>query len=60
MSATFPAATVLGYPRIGADRELKFALEKAWSSDSPAETEACAPPLTSCAGPAPPACSSWG
>lgn len=38
--ATFPAATVLGYPRIGADRELKFALEKAWSSDSPAETEA--------------------
>ncbi|APT88809.1 5-methyltetrahydropteroyltriglutamate--homocysteine methyltransferase [Corynebacterium frankenforstense DSM 45800] len=40
MSANFPAATVLGYPRIGADRELKFALEKAWSSDSPAETEA--------------------
>ena len=26
----FPAATILGYPRIGPDRELKRALESYW------------------------------
>ncbi|MGX0119410.1 5-methyltetrahydropteroyltriglutamate--homocysteine S-methyltransferase [Corynebacterium otitidis] len=30
----FPAATILGYPRIGADRELKFALEDFWKDSS--------------------------
>ncbi|CAL8896255.1 5-methyltetrahydropteroyltriglutamate--homocysteine methyltransferase [Kocuria varians] len=36
----FPAATVLGYPRIGPDRELKKALEAHWSDAAahPAET----------------------
>lgn len=29
-TSTFPAATVLGYPRIGPHRELKRALETAW------------------------------
>ncbi|HJX76875.1 5-methyltetrahydropteroyltriglutamate--homocysteine S-methyltransferase [Glutamicibacter sp.] len=31
MSKNFPAATILGYPRIGANRELKKALEAHWS-----------------------------
>ncbi|MBM6622778.1 5-methyltetrahydropteroyltriglutamate--homocysteine S-methyltransferase [Micrococcaceae bacterium RIT802] len=31
MTATFPAATVLGYPRIGPDRELKKALDAHWA-----------------------------
>ncbi|HTJ39627.1 MAG TPA: 5-methyltetrahydropteroyltriglutamate--homocysteine S-methyltransferase [Dactylosporangium sp.] len=30
-SATFPSATILGYPRIGPDRELKRALEEHWA-----------------------------
>ena len=30
-TATFPAATILGYPRIGPDRELKKALEAHWA-----------------------------
>ncbi|KQB85560.1 5-methyltetrahydropteroyltriglutamate--homocysteine S-methyltransferase [Corynebacterium oculi] len=36
----FPSATVLGYPRIGANRELKRALESFWSGrgGNPAET----------------------
>ncbi|MEK0372439.1 5-methyltetrahydropteroyltriglutamate--homocysteine S-methyltransferase [Corynebacterium mastitidis] len=38
----FPSATVLGYPRIGANRELKRALESFWSGrgGDPAETAA--------------------
>lgn len=32
----FPAATVLGYPRIGPRRELKRALERHWSGDADA------------------------
>ncbi|MGW5264484.1 5-methyltetrahydropteroyltriglutamate--homocysteine S-methyltransferase [Microbispora sp. NPDC004025] len=30
MTSSFPASTVLGYPRIGPDRELKRALESYW------------------------------
>ncbi|MGV3070963.1 5-methyltetrahydropteroyltriglutamate--homocysteine S-methyltransferase [Corynebacterium phoceense] len=30
-TAPFPSATIQGYPRIGAQRELKFALEALWS-----------------------------
>lgn len=33
-SGAFPSATILGYPRVGAHRELKFALEKAWSEET--------------------------
>ncbi|MGW4641662.1 5-methyltetrahydropteroyltriglutamate--homocysteine S-methyltransferase [Sphaerisporangium sp. NPDC004334] len=33
MTAPFPASTVLGYPRIGPDRELKRALEAYWRQD---------------------------
>lgn len=36
--ATFPAASILGYPRIGPNRELKKALESHWASRS-AETD---------------------
>ncbi|MDO4791363.1 MAG: 5-methyltetrahydropteroyltriglutamate--homocysteine S-methyltransferase [Buchananella hordeovulneris] len=36
MSTNFPAATVLGYPRIGRDRELKRALESFWAGRSSA------------------------
>ncbi|KQS17027.1 5-methyltetrahydropteroyltriglutamate--homocysteine S-methyltransferase [Frigoribacterium sp. Leaf186] len=31
---SFPAGTVLGYPRIGADRELKRAVESHWRGDT--------------------------
>ncbi|MCT9821487.1 5-methyltetrahydropteroyltriglutamate--homocysteine S-methyltransferase [Microbacterium sp. W1N] len=31
MTATFPAGTILGYPRIGRRRELKQAVERHWS-----------------------------
>src|SRR5262249_5134042 len=31
VTADFPASTVLGYPRIGPDRELKHALEAYWA-----------------------------
>ena len=31
MSTPFPTATILGYPRIGPDRELKRAVEAYWS-----------------------------
>lgn len=33
MTAAFPAGTILGYPRIGRDRELKRALERHWRGD---------------------------
>ncbi|WP_371163965.1 5-methyltetrahydropteroyltriglutamate--homocysteine S-methyltransferase [Buchananella felis] len=36
MSTPFPAATILGYPRIGRDRELKRALESFWAGRSSA------------------------
>lgn len=41
-TTSFPAATVLGYPRIGANRELKRAIEAFWSGgdNNPAETAA--------------------
>lgn len=32
--STFPAATIVGYPRIGPDRELKRALESYWAGKS--------------------------
>ncbi|PJI91008.1 5-methyltetrahydropteroyltriglutamate--homocysteine S-methyltransferase [Luteimicrobium subarcticum] len=43
-TATFPAATVLGYPRIGPNRELKRALESFWAArtDVPALEDAAA------------------
>ncbi|MCD4557593.1 5-methyltetrahydropteroyltriglutamate--homocysteine S-methyltransferase [Schaalia sp. lx-100] len=31
MSTTFPASTIVGYPRIGANRELKRAVESFWA-----------------------------
>ncbi|MBB2743007.1 UNVERIFIED_ORG: 5-methyltetrahydropteroyltriglutamate--homocysteine methyltransferase [Microbispora rosea subsp. rosea] len=34
MTSSFPASTVLGYPRIGPDRELKRALEAYWEGRS--------------------------
>ncbi|WP_030510603.1 5-methyltetrahydropteroyltriglutamate--homocysteine S-methyltransferase [Microbispora rosea] len=34
MTSSFPASTVLGYPRIGPDRELKRALESYWEGRS--------------------------
>ncbi|MEU8177597.1 5-methyltetrahydropteroyltriglutamate--homocysteine S-methyltransferase [Microbispora hainanensis] len=34
MTPSFPASTVLGYPRIGPDRELKRALESYWEGRS--------------------------
>lgn len=37
MSTPFPTASILGYPRIGGDRELKFALEKFWSHKASGE-----------------------
>ncbi len=33
MTATFPTGTILGYPRIGRERELKRALERHWRGD---------------------------
>ncbi|MBV7411791.1 5-methyltetrahydropteroyltriglutamate--homocysteine S-methyltransferase [Dermabacteraceae bacterium TAE3-ERU27] len=36
--AAFPAATIAGYPRIGAGRELKKALENHWAGRTDAET----------------------
>ncbi|PZU45910.1 MAG: 5-methyltetrahydropteroyltriglutamate--homocysteine S-methyltransferase [Microbacterium sp.] len=33
MTAAFPTGTILGYPRIGRDRELKRALERHWRGD---------------------------
>ncbi len=33
MSTNFPNATIVGYPRIGRDRELKFAVESFWRGD---------------------------
>ena len=33
---TFPKATIEGYPRIGANRELKRALESYWAATTPA------------------------
>ncbi len=33
MTVTFPAGTILGYPRIGRDRELKRAVERHWRGD---------------------------
>src|SRR5690606_40397096 len=38
MPAPFPAATILGYPRIGPRRELKRAVESFWSGRSDADT----------------------
>ncbi|WKD56612.1 5-methyltetrahydropteroyltriglutamate--homocysteine methyltransferase [Corynebacterium capitovis DSM 44611] len=38
MTTTFPAATIEGYPRIGANRELKRALESYWAGRIDAET----------------------
>ena len=35
---TFPKATIEGYPRIGANRELKRALESYWAGRIDAET----------------------
>ena len=35
MSTAFGLSTVLGYPRIGANRELKRAVEAFWSRRSP-------------------------
>jgi 5-methyltetrahydropteroyltriglutamate--homocysteine methyltransferase len=35
-AVTGPGSTVLGYPRIGPDRELKFAVEGYWAGDSSA------------------------
>lgn len=37
-TAALPAATILGYPRIGADRELKRAVEAYWRGASDAST----------------------
>ena len=37
MTHTFPTATILGYPRIGRQRELKRALESFWAGRSSAE-----------------------
>ena len=37
MSHTLPCATILGYPRIGPDRELKRALEAYWAGRTSAE-----------------------
>jgi 5-methyltetrahydropteroyltriglutamate--homocysteine methyltransferase len=37
MTATFPAGTVLGYPRIGRRRELKRAVEAFWAGEIGAE-----------------------
>ncbi|NOJ61376.1 5-methyltetrahydropteroyltriglutamate--homocysteine S-methyltransferase [Arthrobacter sp. 260] len=43
MSSEFPAATIIGYPRIGPRRELKTAVESYWASrTSAAELEASA------------------
>ncbi len=36
-SSNFPAATILGYPRIGPQRELKKALESFWKGESSAD-----------------------
>ena len=36
--STFPKATIEGYPRIGANRELKRALESYWAGRIDAET----------------------
>ncbi len=33
MTATFPTGTILGYPRIGRDRELKRAVERYWRGE---------------------------
>ena len=38
MNAPFPKATIEGYPRVGANRELKRALEAYWSGKIDAET----------------------
>ncbi|OFP32592.1 5-methyltetrahydropteroyltriglutamate--homocysteine S-methyltransferase [Corynebacterium sp. HMSC068G04] len=38
MTASFPKATIEGYPRVGAHRELKRALESYWSGKIDAET----------------------
>ncbi|MFW9033681.1 5-methyltetrahydropteroyltriglutamate--homocysteine S-methyltransferase [Corynebacterium striatum] len=38
MNAPFPKATIDGYPRVGANRELKRALEAYWSGKIDAET----------------------
>ncbi|WP_339017080.1 5-methyltetrahydropteroyltriglutamate--homocysteine S-methyltransferase [Corynebacterium hesseae] len=38
MTAPFPKATIEGYPRVGAHRELKRALESYWSGKIDAET----------------------
>ncbi|SDS69079.1 5-methyltetrahydropteroyltriglutamate--homocysteine S-methyltransferase [Corynebacterium timonense] len=38
MTTSFPAATIEGYPRIGANRELKRALESYWAGRIDAET----------------------
>ena len=38
MTTSFPAATILGYPRIGPNRELKKAIEAFWRGASTAET----------------------
>ena len=35
---TFPKATIEGYPRIGANRELKRALESYWAGRIDADT----------------------
>ncbi|MEV6980099.1 5-methyltetrahydropteroyltriglutamate--homocysteine S-methyltransferase [Sphaerisporangium sp. NPDC051017] len=36
-TSPFPASTILGYPRIGPDRELKRALERYWDGGSTAD-----------------------
>ena len=38
MTASFPKATIEGYPRVGAHRELKRALESYWTGKIDAET----------------------
>ncbi|MBZ8177816.1 5-methyltetrahydropteroyltriglutamate--homocysteine S-methyltransferase [Corynebacterium sp. 3HC-13] len=43
-TTTFPTASILGYPRIGEHRELKFALEKFWKS-SPEDRDSYAAEL---------------
>ena len=54
-TSPLPAATILGYPRIGPDRELKRAVESYWKGD----LDVCASVPPTCAPPPARACAGW-